>query len=320
MKRIIYLFLLLAVIVSMFSSCSTKVPSDMLELDLYFANATKDSLVTENAYINKQKRENTTEFIKEIMSGLFRGPVTEGYTSVIPEGVKLRGVSLDKNEAGTVNIDLSEEYYTGRDSDALPSEELLARYSIISTLCQFEEIKKVKIFVDGKTMTETSGEGEALSAMGSGSVMINSPSSVETKTEKFVTLYFTDKNGKNLYPEIRKATMTDNSLEKTVVNELVRGPVSNSLERTFSDTAQLISVETTENVCFVNFSEGFLSKIEQDATGEKIAVYSVVNSLTRLPEIEKVQILIDGKKPEYDVYQLFSVPLERDESIIINNK
>jgi len=254
------------------------------------------------------------------MKLLLKGPKTEGYKAVIPSDVKLRGVSLEKGEDGIINVDLSKEYFTSRNKDFSHSEELLSRYSIICTLCQFEEIKKVKIYIDGKDMLALSGDNEMLLAMGSNNIMIDSPSSVDTKTEKFVTLYFTDKNGVNLYPETHKATMTDNSLEKTVVNELIRGPVSGGYVRTFPESVQLISVETTGGVCFVNFSGGFMPKEDDDSFTQRTAVYSVVNSLTRLPDIEKVQILIDGKKPEKDEYQLFSIPLERDETMIVNKK
>ena len=290
-----------------------------LKVDLYFSNKTKDMLVTESAYIDKDTQKNTVEFVKEIVNLLIKGPSVEGAVPVIPAETTLRGVSL-ADEAGTINIDLSKEYYEKRTKDAPASEELLARYSIVYTLCQFDEIKKVKIYVDGKDMMASTGKDQVLSAFGAEGIMINSPSSTETKTEKFVTLYFTDKKGVKLYPETHKATMTDNSLEKTVVNELIRGPVSDKYQRAFSETTQLISVETKEEVCFVNFSGGFLSGMDGDLTTERTAVYSVVNSLTNLPEIKKVQILIDGKKPEGDIYQLFSTPLERDESMIVNMK
>ncbi len=320
MKKTISLILLLSIFFCIFTACSSDNKKDTVEFKLYFSNSAKDSLVTENAVLSVSDRKNTVSFVRKIMTMLLKGPSTEGFTSVIPEGVHLRGISLEKGEDGTVNIDLSKEYYSAQKKEAPHSEELLARYSIVCTLCQFEEIKKVKIYVDGKDMMASSGKDEVLNAMGQSSIMINSPSSVDTKTEKFVTLYFTDKNGVNLYPETHKATMTDNSLEKTVVNELIRGPVSGSLVRTFPESCQLISVETTEGICFVNFSAGFLSKKEDNGTHERTAVYSVVNSLTRLPGIEKVQILIDGKKPENDPHQLFSTPLEREDNLIVNTK
>lgn len=320
MKKTIILILILFIVSAYLSACSLDKAKNTVEFKLYFSNSAKDSLVTENAVLDISERKNTVSFVRKIVNMLLDGPSTEGYVSVIPSDVRLLGVSLEKAEEGTVNIDLSKEYYTGRKKDAPHSEELLARYSIVSTLCQFEEIKKVKIYIDGKDMMASSGKDEVLNAMGQNSIMINSPSSVETKTEKFVTLYFTDKNGVNLYPETHKATMTDNSLEKTVVNELIRGPVSSTYIRTFPESCQLISVETTEGVCFVNFSGAFRAKKEDDRLSDRTAVYSVVNSLTRLPGIEKVQILIDGKKPENDPYQLFSTPLERDESLIVNAK
>lgn len=320
MKKQISLFLSVIMLISLLCGCSPKNKGSFVEVKLYFSNSTKDSLVTEDASVDAFLRKDTVGFARKIMKLLLSGPKTEGYVSVIPPDVKLRGISLEKEEEGTVNIDLSKEYYTSRKKDAPLSEELLARYSIISTLCQFEEIKKVKIYINGKDMLAQSGNEEILPSMGSSSIMINSPSSVETKTEKFVTLYFTDKNGVKLYPETHKATMTDNSLEKTVVNELIRGPVSGGCVRTFPETVQLISVETTGGICFVNFSSAFIPKENDDTFNQRTAVYSVVNSLTRLPDIEKVQILIDGKKPEKDEHQLFSTPLERDETMIVSVK
>ncbi len=319
MKKIINIILICVMLASFTCSCADKSKDSYIDVSLYFSNSSKDSLVTEKASVDEFLRKDTVGFVRKIMKLLLEGPKTEGYKAVIPSDVKLRGVSLEKEEEGTVNIDLSKEYLSLRKKDSPNSDELLARYSIICTLCQFEEIKKVKIYVDGKDMLALSGDNEILLAMGSNNIMIDSPSSIDTKTEKFVTLYFTDKNGVNLYPETHKATMADNSLEKTVVNELIRGPVSGSYVRTFPESVQLISVETTGGICFVNFSGAFMPK-EEDSFSQRTAVYSVVNSLTRLPDIEKVQILIDGKKPEKDDYQLFSIPLERDESMIVNKK
>ncbi len=319
MKKIISIILISVMLACLTCSCADKSRGSYVDVSLYFSNSSKDSLVTEKASVDEFLRKDTVGFVRKIMKLLLEGPKTEGYKAVIPSDVKLKGVSLEKEEEGTVNIDLSKEYLSLRKKDSPHSDELLARYSIICTLCQFEEIKKVKIYIDGKDMLALSGDNEILSAMGSNNIMIDSPSSVDTKTEKFVTLYFTDKNGVNLYPETHKATMADNSLEKTVVNELIRGPVSGSYARTFPESVQLISVETTGGICFVNFSGAFMPK-EDDSFSQRTAVYSVVNSLTRLPDIEKVQILIDGKKPEKDEYQLFSIPLERDESMIVSKK
>ena len=144
MKKITLLLISVAIIIVSFGACSEKTPEGKLKLDLYFSNSAKDRLVTQTAYVDKANRDNTVNFVKEIINLMLEGPSSPDAVAVIPKGTYLRGVSLSE-EKGTVNIDLSKEYYKLRSKDAPVSEELLARYSIVYTLCQFEEIKKVKI-------------------------------------------------------------------------------------------------------------------------------------------------------------------------------
>ena len=314
-KLTLFLSLCLALVLTL-SSCSGKTPDGMREVKLYFTDSSLSSLVYETAYIAKEDFSDHVTLVKSVMDKLLSGPSSQGYMAVIPQSVTLRGVSLSETDSTTVNIDLGGDYYESLSQSGNISEELLARYSIICTLCQFENIKKIKFYVNGKDMCDTFGKGEIIPPIGSEKIMTDSPSSEITQTEKFVTLYFTDKKGKKLYAETRKASMSDNSIEKTVITELIKGPISDDYYETIPRNAGLISIETTEEVCFVNFTGGFIEGLESGSDEERIAVYSVVNSLTRIAGIEKVQILIDGKKPEEDKNQLFSVPLERDENIL----
>ena len=319
MKRIITIICILLVFVVSFSSCSGKVPDGMREVKLYFADSSRTSLVCETAHMAREDFSDRVTLVKSVMKKLLSGPTVPENISIIPDGVTLRGVSLSSFDPTTVNIDLGGDYYESLSREGLASVELLARYSIICTLCQFENIKKIKFYINGKDMCSSFGEGDIIAPMGSEKIMMDSPSGKEAKTEKFVTLYFTDRKSRKLYPETRKAVMTDNSVEKTVITELIKGPVSDDYYNTIPEDVELISVETAEEVCFVNFSKTFINGFESGSQKEKIAVYSVVNSLTRIAGIEKVQILIDGKKPENDVNQLFSTPLERNENIVAEN-
>ncbi|MBR5504744.1 MAG: GerMN domain-containing protein [Clostridia bacterium] len=300
-------------------SCSAETPQSKRAIELYFTNSSHDSLTSETAYIDEASFSGTKKLIDAVMTKLFDGPSNPEHKPIIPEGVTLRGFSQSKTDYGTINIDLGGDFYQNESDTRLASDELLARYSIICTLCQFENIRKVKFYVNGEDLRSNGGEGDIVQPMGSDNIFMNSPSGVETQTEKFVTLYFTDKQGEKLYPETRKATMADSSLEKTIINELIKGPLSEELEPTLPRTVELASLETTEEVCFVNLTSASLSKLDSDGVRMKTAVYSIVNSLTRIAGIEKVQILIDGKKPETDKYQLFSSPLERNQNIIEEN-
>ena len=67
----------------------------------------------------------------------------------------------------------------------------------------------------------------------------------------------------------------------------------------------------------VDFSKELKTKHWGGSTGESMTIMSIVNSLTELPGIEKVQILIEGQKEDtlaghWDL----SSPISRDESII----
>ena len=47
-----------------------------------------------------------------------------------------------------------------------------------------------------------------------------------------------------------------------------------------------------------------------------MTVYSIVNSLTELPSVKKVQFLIEGEKREVYLHMAFDTPIERDEEMI----
>ena len=84
------------------------------------------------------------------------------------------------------------------------------------------------------------------------------------------------------------------SLEKMVMLMLIQGPDENS--RTYypviSPNVKLLNITLRENVCYVNFDSAFID--EAPAVKDYIALYSVVNTLTSLPEVDQVQILVNG--------------------------
>ena len=55
----------------------------------------------------------------------------------------------------------------------------------------------------------------------------------------------------------------------------------------------ILSVTAKDRVCYVDLSEEFLTPMN-NVTSQTV-LYSIVNSLTELPGISKVQILINGE-------------------------
>ena len=104
------------------------------------------------------------------------------------------------------------------------------------------------------------------------------------------------------------------STERLVVEQLLAGPQEGH-NPVLPQETRILSVSVTDSICYVNLDGGFLTG-ELEAA-EYIPVYALVNSLTELPTVNKVQILINGSADA--VYRnsiSLSSPLEREESYI----
>ena len=110
-------------------------------------------------------------------------------------------------------------------------------------------------------------------------------------------------------------------MDKLVVERLIAGPedgdsVENGFATISSDT-QIMSVTTQDGVCYVNLNEGFL--VRQGNVTPEVAVYSIVNSLTELPGINRVQLSIEGNSDLNYMEKLSLLqPFEKNMEIIDN--
>ncbi len=120
-----------------------------------------------------------------------------------------------------------------------------------------------------------------------------------TETPVTVVLYFADKNAEYLVAEERTVSKKGESLEEVIVRELAKGPMRSDLSRTIPKEASVIPpVKVVDKVAFVNFTRELKTKHWGGSAGELLTVYSIVQSLTELPGIERVQILIEGEREE----------------------
>ena len=91
-------------------------------------------------------------------------------------------------------------------------------------------------------------------------------------------------------------------------------------EGVLSADTSIISAQTTDGTCFVNFTSSFAGRNSGDEKKERLAIYSIVNSLTELKTVQNVQFLVEGKKlSEFGTISI-SDSFFRNEKIIENNK
>lgn len=253
---------------------------DKINLNMYFLNGKESTLVAEEQTVEYSDKE---DIFEKVLENLIKGG-SKG-NGIADKKTVVNSVTHDENG---VAADFSEEFLT---EDV--THNTFAVYATVKTLCQLPGVKAVKVTVDGNAVT--SADGTELGFLSGDNINVEKNST----DNKYAALYFADKNTGKLRKEIRKINVTDSqSIEQCILNELAAGPKNNELESVISSDTSVISVQTTDGTCFVNFSPSFVSKNSGSKEKEMRAVYAVVNSLTELDSVKNVQFLVEGKKSD----------------------
>lgn len=109
-----------------------------------------------------------------------------------------------------------------------------------------------------------------------------------------VTLYFSDFQAQHVLPETRtlESPESSNALLLEIVEALVAGPQAAYSSSIFPPTTRVLSAILDDGTARVDFSAD-VTRMAGSAA-ETMAVRSLVYSLTDLPQVQRVQILIDG--------------------------
>ena len=121
---------------------------------------------------------------------------------------------------------------------------------------------------------------------------------VPSKTSP-VHLYFTDRNSYFLRAEQRVILHPDDPLGLAggIIQALIKGPQEGLLRTIPTDTRLNAVYITPDHTCYVDLSEAVGKNHPGGSKSELLTIYSLVNSLVlNVPEIERVQILIDGNQ------------------------
>ena len=274
---VILLILLIALIFGNDSASDKKI------CQLYFLNDSGTTLVEEEREI---KHHNFSDLKENIVHQLIKGPKDTRNKAVIARKTDLIDIIEDEN--GNVIVNFTKDYIS-EDS----TKNALGAYSVVKSLCFLEDVKSVKVVIEGEDLLNDAGV--SLGYMSA--TDINLPTDTHTGETKNIVLYFPNKETGMLNKEERTVKVTDQQpVEQYIINELISGTENTQYNQALNKSTTLISVDTYGDLCFVNFKDDFLEKNSGSEEKERIAVYSVVNSLTELENIKRVQFLMDGKK------------------------
>lgn len=235
--------------------------------------------------------ENAASEIDGVLA-LFSAPSQQTDLScALPEGTSIAGWTQENR---AVTVEFSSEFLT-----AAPMDQTLAAFCTALTLCELDGVESVTVTSGGQTLFSGLVPADALLS--------------DEDPDPYVRqlrLYFSDSQSRYLVSEYHTLTLDeDSSPERYVVEELLRGPNSSDLKSPIPAGTTLVSCATVDGVCVVNLSSEFYANRPETALGERLAVYSIVNSLTALSGVDSVNILVEGQPVYAYVYRSLAEPL-----------
>lgn len=259
--------------------------TEKISIDLYFINEDGTGIVSSP---NKIRYKTDDELIKNTLEMLRQGPNSAKLGEIMPKDTQITGIEL--LGGGFLTVHFSDEFLS-EDS----SRNILNVYAVVKTLCSTAHVSSVKVLVNGEPIKDR--DGKALEYI--------SASDINLETEEYrselrqVKLYFADSNAKALVPETRTIKITDQQpIEQYLINELIKGTKDKKMKSLLSKKTVLVSVDVEENICYLNFKSNFLADNKGSEEHEELVIYSIVNSLTELQTIARVQFYMDGKRVE----------------------
>lgn len=275
-----YLWILLPLMLISLAGCQRSEDGD--KINIYYLNMDGTCIEAEECSA-EELPENPEERVEELLNRLQSKPGKSDFRSTIPEGLY--------EKSGAVGMVYS-VYFTKEYNKLPPTEEVLIRAAVVRTIVQVEPYLYVTFFVDGEPLLN--GDGVQVGNMNSDSFVENTGEQINTSQETELTLYFADKKGNNLYEQKSVVSYSTNkSLEKVVIEKLMDGPNDKNMQGTIPAGTNLVSINVVDGTCYVNFDDGFIVN-QTDAITEEALLFSIVNSLCSLPNVDRVQIQING--------------------------
>ncbi len=284
-KRVVlsaFLFLLLGVI----AACGKSSEQVGQQLQVFYLNKEETEIISmpyEAVHTPKERED----LVRELLNALESQPKEPGLQSAI-RGFSVKDCIVRESQ---VTLNFSKEYEMQHFT-----REVLARAAIVKTLTQLDFVQLVLFQVEGKNLADSLGE--EVGVLSSDSFLDNTGQEMKKYEETTINLYFANATGDSLVKVNRKLHYNTNiSLEKLVVEQIVAGPLNSKnyvseIYPTVNKETKIIGVSVKDGICYVNLSNHFLTPME--SVTPDITLFSLVNSLTELPGIVKVQFAIEG--------------------------
>ena len=138
-----------------------------------------------------------------------------------------------------------------------------------------------------------------------------------------ITTYFVNEDNTKLegeirYMQIEEAKKSTENIAGAIVTELLKGPSAGFKGKRLipEGTKLLAPVTIAGSLAVVDLSSEFINNSSNDKKEIEMCIYSLVNSVTEIKELDRVKILIDGKEVEKLKETAMNMPFKRNKSLI----
>lgn len=309
MKKIImWVFFIMAA--GILVSCNTN-KEEMDSYSVYYLNQDMTGL-EEGTMELPHKEKDSTSVVADLLKQLQTAGGDANLKSPISENVDILDYEIKNHQ---IAISFSAAYY-----ERSGVEETLSRAAVVETLCQLSEINYVEFYVEDQPLMLS---GNAVGPMNSDDFVQNLDALGKERSRQ-VTLYLSNQTGDKL--RAVTASVTYNAatpLAELLINELIQ--VDDVLARQkgkLKGVKSAIPKETVVNhltirdqICYVDLGSGFNDLLA--GISSEVTVYSIVNTLCELSNVNRVQFTIDGEPQEqYGEMDSFHSVLERNLDIV----
>lgn len=270
-------FILVFVFAVTFIGCSDKTEKKQSGFSVYYVDKSETKIVSRE--YNPEEKD-THKMISELIEQLSK---KEDDLGAIPKNVTVNGFDLTD---GIATVDFSESY-----NEMSTQREVLCRAAVVLTLSQVTSVEYVSFTINDYPYKKK--DGSFAGAMKASDFVSDLGGGNNTFARADFKLYFANEDGTKLKEyKLSDANYGEKTKEQFIIEQLIKGPKEEGYIATLSPELKLISIVTANNICYVDFGENFAT--EQSKVSNNLVIYSIVDSLSELNDIHKVQISING--------------------------
>ncbi|MBQ6786416.1 MAG: GerMN domain-containing protein [Lachnospiraceae bacterium] len=303
-RRYGLLLLLIGLLVLGAAACGEK-EQEGIPVEISYLNKSETKIVPEVHYL---QGTTTKEMIVEVLTLLGAVPQNKELEATLPGSINIVNYAYEGTQ---VTVALGEKY-----KELPKTTEVLTRAAIVRSLTAIPDVNYVMITVNGEPLLDTMGNAVGIMTA---DMFIDyaGQKNTDSYAQAKIRLYFANETGDGLIAINRSLAfnmdISNISMERLVVEQLLAGPASEESYPTINSSTKLLSITVKDGVCYLNFSKDILTPIN-NVTSD-VTIYSIVNSLVELSNVNKVEIAIEGNKElkfrdKYELTTLFERNLE----------